>query len=533
MDRLFVGHCLIDPASLTLQSKSGRTVVEPKVMALLQILAERPGQTWTRDEILSRVWPDGGGGDESLTRLVYMLRKAFRDHHAIHPVVATVPKCGYRLDVEVRREAAAPTRGLAADQIAAQPVQDFSIAVLPVGDASLEQSSRFLAEGMTRDLTSLISRTPRLRVAPYSSALYHAKPDLSPEAIAQALGVRYIVSSVLTRGGEAIRLRIDLQDTTNGNLIWSDKYDGALDEFLEIQSGVVLSISTAISAKVKASVYTLERGDGPFNLQAYERVQAAQSLLRNYSREAAGQIQMHLEDALALEPGNAVARSALAVQLSQNVVSQWTDDPKGMRDRADRYIDESLATAPHDPHVIAAAGIVSAMFHRPDDAIRHLERAVKLNPNSANALAVLGWQRCLRHLDRSGIEQIIAAETRAPHHHRFGLWATYKCTAYLFMLDYEKAVPACRDAIFRTPNYYQPYLSLAWALTGLGDSDSARDAIRQAEDFGYPNITDRFVEEMRKWSNNSPNRKACWAVLERLRTGDVEKQPVRKIQSAL
>ena len=126
-------------------------------------------------------------------------------------------------------------------------------------------------------------------------------------------------------------------------------------------------------------------------------------------------------------------------------------------------------------------------------------------------------QRCLRHADSTGIDLIETAEQRAPHHPRFGLWATYRATGHLFMLDYANALPAARQAIERTPNYYQPHLTCAWACTGLDDSVTANCEIRIARELELPDILGKFVDEMHKWSMNSPNHAQCREVLERLR----------------
>ena len=213
---------------------------------------------------------------------------------------------------------------------------------------------------------------------------------------------------------------------------------------------------------------------------------------------------------------NAVALTELGVQLSQNAVSHWTDDPAATRKEADRLIAGALAVAPFDPEVLAAAGTVAAMSHRPDEAIRHLELSIQHDPNNAHALAMMGLQICLRRNDPSGVDLIELAEARAPHHPRFGLWASYRGYSHLLMLDHEAAALACRQAVDRTPNYYQPHLSLAWALTGLGEPEAAIASAARAQALEGREIVSKFVRESTMWVANSPNAKPCAAVLAEL-----------------
>ncbi|MBL39530.1 MAG: hypothetical protein CMP07_14095 [Xanthomonadales bacterium] len=506
----FMNGVLVEPDALRLSGGKTDCGVEPKVMALLVALSERTGQLWTRDELVGRIWAGEAASDEALTRIVYLLRKALKAVAADADAVRTVPRLGYRLDGEVW--AADDKADVMQSRTAHFP--PFSVAVLPIVDVSAGGDGRLLADGLTRDLTMLLARTPQFRVAPHSSAARFSANAPGMAEIGRALHARYLVSATLARLDNTVSIRVDLSDAAEGVLLWAEKYHTAFDRFFEVEEDVVCSITTAIAAKVNVTQPVRVRRTGRFNLSAYERVQAAEALRLNYGRENARKIVGMLHEALAIEPADPVTRAALAVQLSQNVVSQWTDDPAATISQADDLITESLAAAPNDPEVRAAAGIVATMFHRPDHAIAHLEIATARNPNDAHALAVLGWQLCLRHSDPGGIGLIETAEARAPHHPRFGLWATYRATAHLFMLNYAEGLIGARDAIARTPNYYQPHLTCAWAHSGLGDTASAKREIQLARELESGNILEKFIDEMYRWSKNSPHFRQTGEILQ-------------------
>lgn len=508
----YVNSVLAEPDALRISGTVASRRIEPKVMSLLVALSEQPGQLWTRDALVDRLWSGESASDEVLTRLVYQLRKALKDVGAVAGVVQTVPKLGYRLDAEV--QAADVTVHAPATSASQWPA--FSVAVLPVEDASVDQDGWFLAEGLTRDLTMLLSRTPRFRVAPYSSAARFSFDESDINQISQELQSRFLVAATSARVDDSVSIRVELSDVAEGVVLWSDKYQTTFDRFFEVEQDVVCAITTSIATKVNVVQPARARRTGRFNLSAYERVQVAEALRANYGRETAVQIVGKLREALEIEPDDPITRSALAVQLSQNVVSQWEDDPEATISEADTLIARALREAPNDPEVRAGAGIVSTMFCRPDDAIVHLEIATARNPNDAHAMAVLGWQLCLRHSDPGGIGLIETAEARAPHHPRFGLWATYRATAHLFMLNYAEGLVGALQAVERTPNYYQPHLTCAWAHTGLGDAESARRQIAKAKAMESGDIFEKYAQEMRRWSDNSPNSAACHAVLNKL-----------------
>lgn len=511
VDLFRLNDTLVDPGDLSLRSGGNIARLEPKVMAVLVALAERPGETWKRENLINRVWPDGAGGDESLTRSIYNLRKALSQFDMGKSLV-TVPRLGYRLNANVKHFDSASQLAAPFNHFARAP---FSLAVLPFTDQSNSKENAWLTQGLVSDLSALLSRIPRFKVAPISSIAHHAARNLGLPALGRELNVRFAVKGSFARKDSDIRIRIELLEVDNGALLWARRYDTRLDRFYDVQDDAVLSIATAISTEVRSPRTPPLQRDKPFNLSAYERVQEAEALRQNYSRETAETITLKLEEALSLDPTDPAVAAALAIQLSQNVVSRWAADPAATIARADALIAKAASRAPHDPDVLTAAGVVSTMFHRPNDAIDYLERSIFLNPNDAHAIAVLGWQRCLRDADDDGISLIETAEARAPHHPRFALWATYRATAHLFMLNYDPGLEAAREAVLRTPNYYQPLLHCAWASAGLGNTSRAREFIEKAEAI-ESGILPKYIDEMRKWSANSRHKEANHAMLAKL-----------------
>src|SRR3989454_9093528 len=104
-NRLRVGDWTVEP-DLNQLSTQGRAVkVEPKAMAVLLHLADRPGQVVGREALLAQGWPGVIVGDDSLTQVVIKLRKALGDDPDRPTYIQTVTKRGYRLVAPVLRPA--------------------------------------------------------------------------------------------------------------------------------------------------------------------------------------------------------------------------------------------------------------------------------------------------------------------------------------------------------------------------------------------------------------------------------------------
>lgn len=482
-----VGAFLIFPERNVIERHGQVAPVEALVMDVLCALAERPGEMLSRDALISHIWYFNPSADESLTRAVSMLRKIFRDDPDGQPYIETVWKRGYRLRAPVihslRNGMALDVSGGAGPQTqdaARSDVVSYSVAVLRFGMLPPSPNDEFLSDGITRDLTALLSRVPRLRVAAYSSAVRYDGSEASTPQLCNELGVRYLVSGTLTRVNDYVQLRVALMDGFSNRQMWAKRIDEPLNRFFDVQDGLVLDVSTSILSEMQNSEAAAVRQNGSFNVDAYALVQYAEALRERYGQESAEQIVQTLQRALEIDPGNATVHASLATQLTQNVVSRFSTTPAETFARARRHIDQALKLDANNPEVLTAAGIAAAMMGNARLAVRQLTRALERDPNNVHALAVLGWQSNWLNADPEGITMIETAERRAPHHPRYALWAYYRghCEAKLGNL--EAAVEAYRTSAERNPNYHLNYVSMASVLAVMGRHDEAVEAITRA-----------------------------------------------------
>jgi len=96
-DSLHVGDWHVRRASGELSGPDGVQRLEPKVMDLLILLASRPGQVLSREDLFAALWPELVVGDDTLARTVSKLRQALGDDARAPRYVETIAKRGYRL----------------------------------------------------------------------------------------------------------------------------------------------------------------------------------------------------------------------------------------------------------------------------------------------------------------------------------------------------------------------------------------------------------------------------------------------------
>lgn len=507
--RFRVGAFTVDPAGNRLECAGSCHAVEPLVMDVLCFLAQRAGETVSRDELIGHVWFFNPYADESLTRAISLLRRIFRHDPEPNAYIETAWKRGYRLTAQVAQVAG---RQLRPALVRGPALEDeFAVAVLPFRHQSSEVGDAFLSDGLTRDLTMLLSRVPRLRVAAYSSAQTVREGTDRAPAISDQLDVRYLVSGSLARQGDNFQLRVALMDGVDDAQLWAQRIDARLDQFFSIQDKVVLDVSSSLSAALHLSHAAALQQRRPFQLNAYELVQRAEALRLNYNGETAHEIVGLLERALELDPHDGAVHAALAVQHTQNVTSKFCDSPAETFSLAKRHIDAGLSLAPHDPDVLAAAGITATMMGNARLAVRHLRAAMELDPNNAHTLAVLGWQQCWLTGEEEGLRMIETAEERAPHHPRFSVWAHYRGHCEVRLGRVERAIEAYRDGESRNPGYSLNLVTLAAAQAAAGQAEDAQATLLRlraiAPDYRLQDY-DELARRMAYWFGEDLTRQA-------------------------
>ncbi|MGQ0531103.1 MAG: TPR end-of-group domain-containing protein [Caulobacteraceae bacterium] len=116
---------LVDPETRRVFVGQAERRISPKAAAVLLALGETPGQVWSRDALLERVWPGVHVGEEVLTHAIAELRRALSDDFRRPRFLETVHKSGYRLLKRFERCGAPRQHGNHDQDISLQAFADF------------------------------------------------------------------------------------------------------------------------------------------------------------------------------------------------------------------------------------------------------------------------------------------------------------------------------------------------------------------------------------------------------------------------
>ena len=124
-----------------------------------------------------------------------------------------------------------------------------SIVVLPFVDLSIEGNGEALAEGISEDILTALSKFSALFVISRTTSFTYKGPDVTVKQVAEDLGVSYVLEgSVQRAGGESFRVTAQLIDALNGNHVWAESYDRELADIFAVKDEITLNIVANIGA---------------------------------------------------------------------------------------------------------------------------------------------------------------------------------------------------------------------------------------------------------------------------------------------
>jgi len=367
-----------------------------------------------------------------------------------------------------------PTAQSAAPTLPERP----SIAVLPFSNLSGDPEQEYFADGVVEDIITALSRARWFFVIARNSSFTYKGRAVDIKQVGRELGVRCVLEGSIRKSGNRIRITGQLIEAATGHHIWADRFDGDLADIFDLQDRITESVAGAIEPSIQRAEMARATGKPTQSLNAYDlflRALAHPYLANNEENAAAMAL---LRQATAIDPRYLLARAFLCWLHAARSSCGWStpgEDAAGIA--LARAI---MAEAPDDPMTLAWAGhALSHLAHDADQARSALDRAVRLNPNSAQIANLAGWV-ALHRMDPVAAEEFFRRAMRIspvdPDMH-YMLWGLGN--ARLFKGHNEEAATLLKAALNHKAGWAVGYRALIVALTRLGRNDEARSAARQ------------------------------------------------------
>ncbi len=347
-----------------------------------------------------------------------------------------------------------------------------SIAVLSFDNLSGDPEQEYFADGIVEDIITELSREPDLFVIARNSSFAYKGQSPDIRQVARELGVRYVLEGSVRKAGNRIRLNAQLIEAETNRHVWAERYDRMLEDVFEVQDELANTIHNTLLQKVRDSGIEHALRRAPADLNAYDHMLRAFGLLLHFNKNDNLAAQREAQAALDLEPNYARAHMVLAWAYLYTVWSAWTDDVEQAIERGYAAAQKAVAADRNDFWGYGALGFAELCTHRHERALPALERALTLNPNSADVRAMRGTVLNFLGRPEEGLHDIELAIRHNPHHPDWYLMGAGR--AYYMLDRYEDAIPLLERLVTAKPDLATGRLSLVAVYAASGRLDAAR-----------------------------------------------------------
>jgi len=457
-------------------SRQGRPVaVGQKGLLLLQAFLRSPGKILDKASLMDAAWLGVAVEESNLSVQIAALRKLLGTAHDGSEWITTVPRVGYRFAGPVAPQTAAAERA----EGNAQPRP--SIAVLPFAMIG-ESDKEYLADGLTEDIITALSRFRWFRVIGRSSAFTFKGKQMDVLQAARELGARYVLHGSVRQS--ALRLRITAQfiDASDGSNVWAERYDLEMADVFAIQDEIAERVAGAIEPELLKTESHLAAMRHTGNMTAWDLVRQGMWHFHKVTREGHLAARTLFRRACAIDPDLPESHIWLGRVSAGIIAYGWSDAPSADSMEGVDAAARAITLDSRDPYAHYAFAIANTYSNAPVVAASAAEKAIALSSSFALGHLVLGMARLFAGLASEAIEPLEHGLALNPNDPQNVVWYNVLAYAQLFAGEAERALATANKVLAIRPTFRPTLETLVCCHVALGRlGDAHRCASRMNE----------------------------------------------------
>ncbi len=357
--------------------------------------------------------------------------------------------------------------------------EGFWVAVLPFRHRGSNPDLVALAEGISEDVVTGLTRFSYLRVIARGATLAFSGDTVDVRTAGNALGARYVIEGSLRGAGASLRVSVQLVDVHSGATLWAETYERPFkpEDVFALQDDLVPRIVSTIADSYGVLAHSMSsrlRDRAPELLTPYEAVLRSFGYMERLTSQDHAVTRELLERAVEKAPDNADCWA----MLSQVILHELTNGFNPLPDSGSRVLAAARRAVAAGPSNHLAYLYLAWALHYNDEreASRHAaERALALNPVDASASMRIGMLIAFTGDWEKGCALVERARQLNPNHPGF-YWIPLTADAYR-RLDYRGALEAARK--INMPGYFYTNMWFACAHAQLGEREAAAKALSE------------------------------------------------------
>jgi len=353
------------------------------------------------------------------------------------------------------------------------PAPRLSIVVLPFLNIGGDPEQDYFADGVTESLITDLSRISGSFVIARNTAFTFKGKAVDVKQVGRELNVRYVLEGSVQRGGNRLRVNVQLIDAEAGHHLWAERFDKAVADLFDMQDEIVSRLANALDAQfIAVEAQRAERSPNPDAMDLNFQGRAWYN--KGPTPECMTKARAFFQRSLTLDPESIGAMLGLAMVDATAGAADIADDRLARFGAAEAGLARVLALAPNDALAHRYLGLVLMLTGRPAQGIAECERTLAIDRNSASAHGIIGYAKYLvgRGAETEGhINEALRLSPRDTFSHIWMLWVGLAKSQLNAGLE---AVAWMRRGLELNRNFSSAHFHLAAELALLGELDQAR-----------------------------------------------------------
>ncbi|MEM9499676.1 MAG: winged helix-turn-helix domain-containing protein [Pseudomonadota bacterium] len=370
--------------------------LEPQVFALLLLLVENNDRIVTKEEMIEKIWDGRFISDAAVSSRIRAVRKALGDSSDQQRYLQTFYKRGLRFQVKPTlhsqpRAQRGQDQKTVAKHVVARPKP--TIAVLPF--TALNDLEKFtpIPDALPHDLIVALSQLRWVSVVARGSSFRFRDTDQDVIEIGRILGVSYCFSGSLIATGQGISINVELASTTNGQLIWAERFSAEPQHVFELCHRIVARCLVEMELNVSKNEADSVRPTEPAGLDIWTTFHTGLQLYYRFNSVDNETALTLFEQACRADGSFCRAHAALSSAYFQKAFYQYGDKRPEYIELCRTAAMRAVEIDPLDPFANYAMGRVFWLTHDVEESANWFEHAITNSPSYAHGHYAHSWAR--------------------------------------------------------------------------------------------------------------------------------------------
>jgi adenylate cyclase len=370
-------------------------------------------------------------------------------------------------------------RELKPEKKAGMSLERPSLVVLPFQKQGGDTDAEFFLDSLAEDLITELARARWFSVVARNTSFTYKGKNIDSKQVARDLGVRYVVEGSLRQVGNRARISCHLVEAVSGRHLWSERFEGTLEESFDLQDRVVEAVIGSVSPALRAAEIELAKRACDSPRSSYELImRALMPALAETAEDNAEALRL-LVQGLEIDPTDPSANALAAWCLQERHLMNWPAAEQHDRELAKSRSRTAIAAGGDNPMALAVASAVRATLTRDHPlALAAADRAVTLSPNSAVVLGLAALTLSICGFCDRAVEHAERAIRLSPTEPLIYPAAFAAGFAHLCAGRPERSVAQAERAIEVNRNFAFSYCVRAMGLNRLGQMDEAAQTVQ-------------------------------------------------------